>query len=141
MIHQNDPLWLLSLLHRFLKFFLSKTGGRLKVLLSFPSRVTSGKPHLWVVLVLTFQSSSFHTSSMGFKSTDCAGQDICWTTCFSSLLLMCLWQSLLVCFVSLSCMCTNPWLTSRVPVFHVPVCCYSQSDSIWASSGANPPIS
>ena len=41
---------------------------------------------------------------MGFKFTDYASQDISWKICCSSLLLMNLWQSLLVCFGSLSCM-------------------------------------
>ena len=44
---------------------------------------------------------------MGFKSADCAGQDIHWRIYYSSLLLMYLWQSLIVCFESLSCMSTN----------------------------------
>ena len=49
---------------------------------------------------------------MGCKSADCAGQDISWKICCSSLLLMYFWQSLLVCFRSLSCISTNPWATS-----------------------------
>ena len=51
---------------------------------------------------MTFRSSSSHTSSMGFKSADCTGQDISWRTCCSSFLLMYHGQSLLVCFRSLS---------------------------------------
>ena len=39
-------------------------------------------------LALTSKSYSSHTNSMGFKSTDRAGQDIRWRTCCSSLLLM-----------------------------------------------------
>ena len=42
MIYQNDPLWLLSLLHRFSAFFPSKTQGRLKILLCFPARIARG---------------------------------------------------------------------------------------------------
>ena len=49
-IHQNDPLWQLSLLHRFSAFFPPKTGGRLKIVLpSFPARFARGELHLWVV--------------------------------------------------------------------------------------------
>ena len=49
MIHQNDTLWPLSLLQRFLVFFPPKTGCRLKIVLpSFPARVVRGELHLWV---------------------------------------------------------------------------------------------
>ena len=66
-------------------------------------------------LSLTFWSISSHTSSMRFKSVDCTGQDISWRGWISSLLLMYLWQNLLECFGLLSCMSTNPWVTSHVP--------------------------
>ena len=49
---------------------------------------------------------------MGFKSAVCVSQDIIWKMYCSSLLLMYLWQSLLICFRSLSCMSTNLWPTS-----------------------------
>ena len=60
-------------------------------------------------LALTFRSSSFHTSFMGFKSADYAGQDITWRTCCFFLLLIFLWQSLRICFESLFCIISNPW--------------------------------
>ena len=63
--------------------------------------------------LFSFQSSSCHTSLMGFKFTDCTYQVISWRMCCSSLLLMSLWKGLLVCFASLSCMTTNPWPTFR----------------------------
>ena len=44
---------------------------------------------------------------MGFKSSDCVGKDISWRTCCTSLLLLYLWQNLLECFRSSSCMSTN----------------------------------
>ena len=103
-----------SLLQRFSPFFSPKAGSRQdsSAQLSFKSY------QRWAALVgclaLTYQSSSSHTSSMGFKSTDCAGQDISWRLCCSSLLLIYLWQNLLVCFWSLSCRSTNPWPTSHV---------------------------
>ena len=65
-------------------------------------------------LVQTFQSSSSHISSVGFKSADCTSQDISWRMCYSSLLLMYLRQSLLVCIGSLSCMSTNPFYPQAV---------------------------
>ena len=74
-------------------------------------------------LALIFQLSSSHTSSMGFKSTDCTSQDISWRICCSSLLLAYIWQSLLVCFGPLPCMSTNPWSTSRVPDGITWYCC------------------
>ena len=80
MIHQNDPLWPLSLLHRFSTFFQPKTGGRLKIiLLSFSARVAT----VVSCLAVTYWSSSSQTSSMGFKSTDCTNKDIIWRTCFA----------------------------------------------------------
>ena len=42
---------------------------------------------------------------MEFKSTEFAGQNITWSMCCFSLLLVYLWQSSLVCFGSLSCNC------------------------------------
>ena len=50
--YQNDPLRPPSLLHWFLAFFPSKTGGRLRIVLpNFPSRVARSGLHLWLVLV------------------------------------------------------------------------------------------
>ena len=45
---------------------------------------------------------------------------------------MYLWQSLLVCFGSLSCIRTNPWPTSRLPdrSRDAAICCDSRCDSI-----------
>ena len=79
-------------------------------------------------LAQIYQLNSSHTCSIGFKSPDCIGQDISWRTCCSSLLLMYHWQNLQICFGSLSCISTNPWNTS-----HIPVCCDNQSDSIYPS--------
>ena len=79
-------------LHRFSAFFPPKTEGRLKIIPpNYPA---------WVALVgclaLTLHSSSSHSSSIWFKSADCASQDISWRTGCSSLLLIYFWQSLLV---------------------------------------------
>ena len=51
---------------------------------------------------------------MGFKSAYRAGHDISGRKCCSTLLLMYLWQSLLICFGSLSGMSTNPWATRHI---------------------------
>ena len=90
-------------------------------------------------LAVTFWSSSSYTISMGFKFTDCVVQDNSWRMCCSSLLLIYLWQSLLVCFRSLSCMSTNPWPQAafQMGLHDASLCCDSWSDSIYSSSGAN----
>ena len=107
-----SPLCLLTLLHWFSVFFPPKNGDS-------STELSCKSCQKWAALVrclaLTSWSSSSHASLMGFKSTDCASQDISWRTWCSSLLLMYLWQSLLVCFRSLSCMSTNLWPTSRIP--------------------------
>ena len=124
MIHQIDPLWPLSLLHIFSAFFPPKIGGS-------SAQFLCNSYQRWATLVgcfaVIFHSSSSHTSSIGFKSTDCTGQDISWRKYCSSLLLIYLWQSLLVCFRSLSCMSRNTWATRRVQ----EVYCDSRSDSIY----------
>ena len=66
---------------------------------------------------------------MRFKSADWAGQDIIWNKCCSSLL---------VCFSSLSCMSTNPWVTyhiSNVVTWYCSI--QSQSDSFCPSPSTN----
>ena len=75
---------------------------------------------------------------MGFKFTDCASQDISRRICCSSLLLMYFWQSLLICFVSLSCMSTNLWATNCVLDGIVAVCCDNWYDPIHSSPGEIP---
>ena len=62
--------------HCFLAFFPWKTGDRLLIVaqLSYKSCQKWAAPV--GCLALSFSSSSFHTSSMGFKSTDCTRQDI-----------------------------------------------------------------
>ena len=53
---------------------------------------------------------------------------------------MYIWQSLLVCLGSLSCMSTNHWPTSQVRLgsYDPAVCCNSRSDPISPSPGTNP---
>ena len=83
------------------------------------AQISSKNCLIWVELecslALTYRSSSFHTSSMKFKSTDFAGQDISGKTPSPSLFSVYIRQNLLVRFGSLSCMSTNSWATSRIP--------------------------
>ena len=128
------PLCPQSQLHWFSAFFPPKTEGKLKRVI--PSILARIGRHISGLFSSDLWSSSFHTSSMGFKSADCAGQDISWKTFCSSLLLMYLWQCLLVYFESLSCINTNLWTTSYVP--DASVCCDSQSNSICPITGTSP---
>ena len=67
---------------------------------------------------------------MGFESIYYIYQDIIWKTCCSSWLLMSHWQSLLVCFGSLSCMSTNLWDTSCIPD-GITWCCNMLWSPVW----------
>ena len=54
-INRMNSLSPLSLLYRFSAFFPPKTGGRPKIAQhSFPARVASDEPHLWVVYLWLF---------------------------------------------------------------------------------------
>ena len=112
MIYQNYFHWSLSLFHRFLTFFSSKTENNSAQL---SCKSCQRKAILVGCLALTFRLSPSHTSLIGFKFADCADQDISWRISCSSLHLMYVWLSLQVCFGSLSCMTTNSWPTSSIP--------------------------
>ena len=127
---QNNLLWSLSLLHRFSAFFPPKTRGRQDSSGQLSCKSCKRWSTLLFCLAQTFRLSSFYISSMGFKSTDCINQDISWRISCSSLLLIYLWQSLLECFQSLSCMSTNVWPTTRDPDPATIECCDSRYDSI-----------
>ena len=68
---------------------------------------------------------------MLFKSTDYTGQDTSWRTCSSSLFLMLPWQSLLVCFGSLSCRSRNPWRPTNCVPDWIAGCCSMLWWSVW----------
>ena len=99
LIHQNEPLWPLSLFHRFSIFFPPKTESRHEDCFApLSSKICQRWAAHVACLAQTFRSSSSYNSSMGFKSSDCASQDINWTIWCSSLLLMYSRQSLQVNF-------------------------------------------
>ena len=115
LIHQNDPPLAAITASQMLGILSTKDWRKTE---HRSAQFSCKSCQSWATLVgcfaLTFRSSSWHTSSMGFKSTDRTSKSIKRRTCCSSLLLMYLWQSLLLWFGSLSCMSTNPWATSRV---------------------------
>ena len=109
----------------------------------FFAKVARGESHFQFFSCFSdFQSSSSHTSSMVYKSADCAGQDIiCWTCC-SILRLTYLWPSLLVSFGSLSYIIQI--LKSQTAFQTVSrdarVWCDCRYDSISPSPGAHPEL-
>ena len=110
------------------------------VLLSYPTRVATCEPHLWLVAVLNFWLNSSHTSSMGINFNDCTGQGISCSTCLSSSLIIYLWQSSLVWFGLLSCMrkILEQQSTFLMGLCDAAVCCDNRSDSIYYPPDANP---
>ena len=111
--------WLLSLFHSFSAFFLERLDIDNKSCQKWATLVGS--------LALTFYSSSFDTSSMGFKITSL---NICQRTRFSSLILMYHLQNFLVCIGSLSYMSTNHWPTSPV-LNDIAWCCSMLWKPVW----------
>ena len=86
-----------------------------------------------------FRSNSSHTSSMGFNSADCTGQDISWRTCCSSLFLMTSGRVYLYTFGHYLAWlkALNPQATFQVRLRDAGLFYDSWWDSICSSTGAN----
>ena len=121
LIHQNDPLWSLSLLHNFSAFFPLNIGEGLKIVLpSFPARVARGEPHIWVVQLWLFGQLKDVLFLFTFNVPLAE---------FTSML----WAIILDEYKSLSHKPRSTW--DRVMQQR---CCDSQSDSICPSPSVNP---
>ena len=129
------PFWSLLLLHKFWALFSPKTKGRQDC----SSQPSCKSCQRWVVLVaclvLTFRSRSSHSSSMGFKSADCAGQDINWR------MFRFAFNVPLAEFTFMLCVIISheykSWAASCI-LDEITWCCDSRSDWICPSPSANP---